>query len=190
MAVSFHNSSLTCPLSSPSTLSSLQCPASWNDREVTVLPGSRLTQDSSGSIFLIAKSPFEVVGERILRPLIERVSTLASSIFPYIQFLQFRSSAQPVEMRLRSVEVPLSQEERLYRCLANDPLTATYNGFNRAFAEHFANKKLEDLNDRSLFKSVIDGLKKEYELHPALWGAVEEFYEITLKKCLPSMQNN
>jgi|GEM_PF-3279112 len=189
MSMSIGNSSLMCPLRSSGLLDSLQCGPRWNDTYVKVLPGSRLAQDSNGCVSLIAKKPFEVVGERFMGPLVDRITNMTSTFFSYFQSSPPGPSSDPVEMRPRS-EAPLSQEERLYSCLQRDPGTADLYNFNRDFSVDFAGKKLEDPDYSSVFQSLITRLQKEHYLPPYLWIHLQETYKETLEKCLRSIQNS
>jgi len=189
MAVSFHNGSITCPMISEPISDFLQCQASWDRRDVKVLPGSKLVQDSSGSVSIIPKTPFEVLGERFIGPLVAKITTLTSGVFSYFQSPPSRLSSDPVEIRPRS-EVPPSQQQRLFCCLQSDPDTDDLDDINRVFSARFAGKKLEDREYSSEFMSVITCLQKEYDLNPLHKFFLVEIYSQKLPKCLLSIQNN
>lgn len=77
-----------------STLGSQVCPSAFlptagtlNERHVTRIGNGRLVRGVNGSIYLIEKTPAEVIGERIVRPLIGKISTLFSHLASFAHYL-------------------------------------------------------------------------------------------------------
>jgi len=77
----------TTPSLQDYTFSTLQSAGRLNEWNITRLGTSRLIQDNNGSVYLIEKTPAEVAGEKILRPLLDKLSDLTSYISSFIQHL-------------------------------------------------------------------------------------------------------
>lgn len=142
---------VTSFLNSTSTLSSqayassvLQNAGGLNGRGVAYLGASRLVRDSNGSIYLIEKIPAEMIGKKILRPLIDKVSTLTSYVFSFIRYLPFPSLpvAYAKEMHSSDETMHFPSQKILVSCLNKHPLTVTQylseKGVTEAVAESFA----------------------------------------------------
>ncbi|MFI5334465.1 MAG: hypothetical protein ACHQT8_04790 [Chlamydiales bacterium] len=67
------------------------------------IPGNRLYQNASGEIVLISKSPAEVVGELVLRPLIDRVYTYGAMFFNKVS-PSFFSMYQYMQSACKSID--------------------------------------------------------------------------------------
>ncbi len=146
--VSFINS--TSALSSQTYASSVfQSAGALDGRDAARLGTSRFVQNSNGSIHLIEKTPAEVVGERILRPLIDKISTLTSYVFSLIEnlLLPLLPGAYAKEMRsLDANTMHFPSQEVLVSCLDKHPLTGkqvvpylSEKGITKTLAESFAN---------------------------------------------------
>lgn len=146
-AMSLINS--TAALSSQShTFSVLQGAGTLNERNVTRLGKSKLVRDSKGSIHHIGKTPAELLGEKVLRPIIDKISSLASYVSSFTQYLPSFPSlpvAHAKERPSTTATMHFPSREVLVSCLDNHPLTGkqvtkylTEKGITQAVAESFA----------------------------------------------------
>ncbi|MCX6990140.1 MAG: hypothetical protein NTX49_03630 [Chlamydiae bacterium] len=117
-----------------------QNPEESNDRNLTRIGTSRLIQDSNGSIYIITKTPAEIIGEKVVHPIVHRISTFVTNILTIFHNSTFFDE---VANHIRFMHFP-SQED-LVSCLNRHPLTdddSRQNGITEAVAEIFANRRM------------------------------------------------
>jgi|GEM_PF-4645685 len=115
-----------------------------NDRNITRLSASRLVQDSNGSIYIIPKTPAEFIGEKVVHPIVHKISSLATNVLTIFHNISFFES---LAKDLSYIDFP--SEEVLLSCLTTHPLSDEYsrkNGVTDAVAKIFANRGMFKLD--------------------------------------------
>jgi hypothetical protein len=121
-----------------------QNPEESNERNLTRIRNSRLIRDSNGSIYIIPKSPAEIIGEKVVHPIVHKVSTFVTNvltIFHNITFFEWMAN------NLRYMHFP--SQEVLVLCLNRHPLTdhdSRRHGITDAVAKIFANRRMHAID--------------------------------------------
>jgi|GEM_PF-4215086 len=186
MTVSFYNDSLTCSMSSLPILHSLECRAYWNNREVTMLPGSRLAQDREGSVFLVPEPPFKVLGE-IISPLVVavyRISYVFSKIPSFVSELSIiKQTCRPADVK----SDPFNRFKIIYHCLNQAGLDYKCDTCVNFVAEYFANNKCERVDLKDAIMSALSTRTKNVPWYPDFSTQKEDLaalFEHRLSECL------
>lgn len=144
-------------------------------------PGNRLVEKSNGEIVLIPKTPAEVIGEKVLRPIVDTVTDIASDLFsifswdfPEIPVPLPLASAHIIpisnDQGLVETEETLLKEKGLYKDRTVEakvvyPLTQNiYELRTRYFyfirsAINLAEKVLSELNELTMFPPTVGAYK-------------------------------
>ena len=104
----------------------------WNKASVTYFQESRLVQSSSRSICLIPKTPSEVIGEKILRPIIDVISTWASKIFSLATYIPSLPGASASEIGIGNDSDFFPSEEVLLSYFESNHFTTNFGEFSEA----------------------------------------------------------
>ena len=88
----------------------------------SVNASNRLLQHSDGSIHLIEKTPAEVAGEKILRPLLDKISTLFSALTQYLPSFPSLPGASAIRIDPCSKTLHFPSETTIASCLERHPL--------------------------------------------------------------------
>lgn len=173
----------------------LQDIGTLNERCVTRL-GKRLLQDSEGSVHLMEKTPAEVVGEKVLRPLLDKLSFLTAYVLSFTKYLPSLPSLPMAYAKEMRTTLDWPSREGLVSCLDQHPLTDRYlseKGVTEAVAEYFADDVggwsgdtddvLEEVRKGVGYALDDDNLKERLNLPSFAWQTIKKNLVIAVQDC-------
>ena len=191
MAVISYTNPMGALSTHPHALGGLYGTGVLNENGMTRLGTSRLFRDGNGFIQLVEKTPAEVVGEKVLLPLINRVSTLTSCICSFAQYLPSFPSLPVAHAEAAPVSgeiIHFPSQEALISCIDQHPLIAvtpyfSEKGVTEAIAAYFAD---EDKVPRGVDLGVIlalHDLDKKLQLPSISLAILKRNLVEALKEC-------